>query len=100
MLYTILPHTHHGAERLGLEVRSSTKAHKKVDVLRKGKVIASIGDSRYKDYPTYRQMEKDGEVSKGTAEKRREAYHARHGSYPKKREGEYTAGYLAGQLLW
>ena len=100
MTYTILPYTRQRAEKLGLQVRASNKDDKKIDVLRSGKVIASVGASGFKDYPTYRQLEKKGNVSVGTAEKRKEAYHARHGVYPKRRDGEYTPGFLAGQLLW
>ena len=100
MTYTILPYTRQRAERLGLQVRASKQAHKKVDVLRGDKVIARIGDDRYKDFPYYRQLEKKGDVPRGTADKRREAYHTRHGKYPEKRDGEYTPGFLAGQLLW
>ena len=100
MSYTILPYTRQRAERLGLQVRASNKVNKKIDVLRGDKLIASVGDDRYKDFPTYRQLERKGNVPAGTAEKRREAYHTRHGTYPKKRDGEYTPGFLAGQLLW
>ena len=100
MSYTIQPYTRKRAKELGVEVRPSDTGHKKVDVLKGGVVVASIGDNRYADYPTYKQLEKDGEVAHGTAEKRRKAYHARHGQYPKKVAGKYTAGFLAGELLW
>ena len=100
MAYAVQPYTRRRAEKLGLQVQPSKKRNKKVDVLQDGKVVASIGDDRYNDYPTYQQMEKEGKVPKGTAEKRRSAYHARHGQYAKKSDGKYTAGFLAGELLW
>ena len=97
---TRLPYTRQRAERLGLQVRASNKDDKKIDVLRGKKVVASVGASGHGDYPTYRQLEKKGSVPVGMAEKSKEAYHARHGVHPKRRDGEYTPGFLAGQLLW
>ena len=95
MGYVIKQHTRDQAKRMGLEVQLSKHAHKKIDVIRDGERIASVGDDRYADFPTYKQMERDGTVPKGTADKRRKAYHARHGSYAKD-----TPGHLAKSLLW
>ena len=100
MTYAIQPYTRNQADKLGLQIRSSSKTHKKLDILRQGKLIASVGDDRYKDFPTYRKLEQEGEIAKGTADKRRQAYHARHVGYAEKRNGEYTPGFLAGRLLW
>ena len=100
MLYTVQPRTRRRAAELGLEARPSAKPDKKLDVFQKGKLIARVGAAGYSDYPTYLKQEQEGKVPSGTAEKRREAYHARHGQYPRKAAGQYTAGYLAGELLW
>ena len=95
MGYVIKQHTRDQAKRMGLEVRVSKRAHKKIDVIRNGEHIASVGDDRYADFPTYKQMQRDGTVPRGTADKRLKAYHARHGSYDKD-----TPGHLAKKLLW
>ena len=66
-----------------MEVKPSSKTNKKTDVLRDGKVIASVGDKRYPDFGTYLQMEAKNSLEKGTANDRRRAYRARHCSYPR-----------------
>ena len=53
-MYTITQYTKDQARKLGVKVRPSTKAHKKIDVVSSdGEVVASVGDVRYADYPTY-----------------------------------------------
>ena len=54
--------------------------------------IASIGDSRYKDYPTYIQ-----EKGLDYAKVRRQLYHNRH---KKDIEIKGSPGYLSSILLW
>jgi hypothetical protein len=49
------------------------------------------------DFPSYRRAERMGQVPKGTAEKRRKSYKARHGKY-RSRVG--TPSYYADKLLW
>ena len=100
MAYTIREHTRQQAKQLGLEVRPSQKGAKKIDVLRDGSIVASVGHRDYLDYPSYKAQEASGKVPKGTAAKRRTAYHARHSGYPTMKDGEYTPGYLAAKLLW
>ena len=78
-----------------MRVKPSSKKPKKIDVVRDGKIIASVGDDGYPDFGTYLAMEAKGQVEKGTAADRRRAYRARHGKYPKD-----SAGYWAGELLW
>ena len=97
MPYAIKAHTRARARQLGLQVRPSTRKNKKLDVYKGDEKVASVGDTRYPDYPTYEAMERDGSVPPGTAEKRRKAYHARHGKHSA--EG-LTPAYLAAELLW
>lgn len=87
-MYVITPYTRAKAKELGVTVTPSTKRHKKLDVFRNGSLIASVGDTRYKDYPTYLK-----EKGKEYALERRRLYHLRH-------KGEGLAGQLAMELLW
>ena len=52
-MYQIKPYTYEKAKEIGVEVRPSTLKNKKIDVYKQGKKIASIGDIRYFDFPTY-----------------------------------------------
>jgi len=87
-MYLQMPQTNIGlaqerAKKLGYTVKPSTVKNKKLDVFKDGVRVASIGDLRYEDYLTHKD------------EKRRIAYHKRHGNYP-----VGTAGWLAGKILW
>ena len=95
MTYQITQHTRRRAKQHGVEVRPSSKKNKKIDVIKQGEVVASVGDKRYPDFGTYLAMEAKGKVEKGTANDRRRAYRARHQKYAKG-----SAGYWAGELLW
>jgi len=92
MLYTILPYTQRQARRIGVEVRPSKKKDKKIDVYRRGEVIASVGHKDYPDYPHY--LRSRGEEY---ADERRSLYKKRHSPHRKK---EWTPSWLADQLLW
>lgn len=91
-MYVITDYTKQRAKKLLVDVKVSTKKNKKIDVYKNGKKIASIGDSRYFDYPTYL-------ISKGKkyADERRRLYRIRH-------KGENlkigSPGYYAWFLLW
>lgn len=87
-MYRITPYTKDKAKQLGLEVKSSKKKGKKIDVFQNGKFLHSIGDILYKDYPTYLQEE-----GKEIADERKRLYHLRH---TKKTLGEQLSLYL----LW
>jgi hypothetical protein len=88
MSYHITSYTKDKAKRLGVEVAPSTRKNKKIDVYRDGKFIHSIGDKRYKDFPTY--AKEDGMT---VAKERQRLYHLRH---KKNSIGERLASYL----LW
>jgi hypothetical protein len=87
-MYHIHPETFAVAKKLGITVKPSVKAHKKLDVYRNGELVASVGDVRYSDFHTYVK-----EKGMAYALKRRQLYHLRH-----KNEG--VPGELAKALLW
>lgn len=97
MAYKITTYTRNRAKNLGVEVRPSRTNGKKIDVLKNGVKVASVGALGYADYPTFMDLEKKGLVPKGTAKRRRLAYKSRHA---KDRKVRGSAGYYADQLLW
>ena len=90
--YEIKQYTFDQAKKHGYEVKVSTNKKKKIDVYKDNVKIASIGDSRYKDYPTYIQ-----EKGLDYAKVRRQLYHNRH---KKDIEIKGSPGYLSSILLW
>ena len=95
MTYVITEHTKKQARKLGVTVKPSSRQGKKIDVIKAGQKVASIGDRKYPDFGTYLNMERSGRAPKGTADDRRRAYKARHGHYPMN-----SPGYWADKLLW
>ena len=51
MPYTITEYTLQKAKQMKVTVQLSQQKNKKIDVLKNGVRIATIGDSRYKDFP-------------------------------------------------
>lgn len=96
MSYIIKKYTFDKARKLGVDVKPSINKGKKIDIFKNGKKIHSVGATGYKDYPTYLELEKKGKVPKGTANKKRKAFKARHVHRTKKG----TPAYWADQLLW
>ena len=92
--YEIKQYTFDQAKKHGFEVKVSTNKKKKIDVYRDNVKIASIGDLRYKDYPTY--LEERG-LTSDFANVRRALYHNRH---KKDIEIKGSLGYLSSILLW
>lgn len=97
MAYKITPYTKKQAKKLGVEVKPSKVATKKIDVFKNGKKVASVGAKGMNDYPTYKDLEKSGKVEKGTAEKRRKLYKIRH---KKDKDVKGSKGFYADKLLW
>lgn len=97
MPYKITNYTKNKAKYLGLSVRPSKTKGKKIDVIKNGIKVASVGALGYADYPTFKSMEQKGLIPKGTAEQRRKNYKSRHA---KDRKVKGSAGYYADQLLW
>jgi hypothetical protein len=98
MAYEISQWSKNQAERLKVTIKPSVYKNKKIDVFDKdGKLLASIGDIRYKDYGIYLAGERRGEYPKGTANRNRYLYKKRHA---KDLVVEGSAGYYANQILW
>ena len=92
-MYQIKDYSYVQADRLNVIIKPSTKKFKKIDVFnKKNEYITSIGDNRYKDFPTYIQ-EKGVEY----ALKRRDLYRIRHKG---ENENKNTAGYYSWFILW
>jgi hypothetical protein len=88
-MYSISKYSYRKAKELGVDIKPSTNENKKIDVYEKGNKVASIGDIRYNDFPTY--IKSHG-VS--YARKRRELYHTRH------KGDKGKVGYYAKEILW
>jgi len=73
------------AKKIGVTVKKSTRAGKKLDVFKDGKKVASIGDVNYKDFSV--TGDKD----------RQRAYKAR---FAKTRNKVGTPSYYADRVLW
>ena len=99
-MYRIKSRTYNIAERLGIKIRASQRAEKKIDILiptSKGFRVISVGQIGYFDYPTYLELERVGKIERGTAAARKRAYEKRHRKDLSKKG---TAGYYAYMLLW
>jgi len=90
MPYKIKDYSFEQAKKLNVEIKPSRVKNKKIDVFKDGKKIASIGDSRFFDYPSY--LETKG---KTYADSRRKLYKSRH-----KKDLNSGAGYNANKILW
>jgi hypothetical protein len=97
MAYKITNYTKAQAKKLGVSVRASSVKGRKIDVIKDGKKVASVGAIGYNDYPTFKRQEERGIVPKGTADKRRALYKNRH---DKDRKKVGSRGYYADKLLW
>ncbi len=88
-MYNITKYSKDQAEKLGVVIKPSKRVNKKIDVYKNNDFIVSIGDKRYKDYPTYI-------IENGLdyANERRKLYKNRH----KKDAG--VAGFYAKKILW
>ena len=87
-MYEISPKSYKVAKQYGLQIQSSTKKNKKIDVYKDGKYIASIGDSRFKDFHLYLK-----ENGKAYANERARLYYLRHKNASLREQ-------LAKLLLW
>jgi hypothetical protein len=92
MSYKILPYTFKQAKSIGVDVKPSTKAGKKIDVYKDGKLVASVGAIGYLDYPNYL-----AEKGKEYADERKRLYKLRH---KKDIENVRSNGWYADKLLW
>ena len=93
MKYTITKYTRQKAGEMGVTVKQSSVAGKKIDVFDKdGVKLASIGALGMNDYPTWKKK-----MGKRFADARRKAYKSRH---EKDRHIKGSPGYYADKLLW
>ena len=92
MPYTITDYTLQRAKQMKVTVQLSQQKNKKIDVFRNGVKIATIGDLRYKDFPTY-VIENGIEF----ANNRKRLYYMRH---KKDIEKLNSNGFYAAKLLW
>jgi hypothetical protein len=90
-MYKIKQYSKDKAKQLGVQIKPSTNSKKKLDVFKEGIKVASIGDVKYKDYPTYLQENKQ------LAEERRRLYKIRHKNDINKLN---SSGYYANRILW
>lgn len=91
-MYSITKYTRGKANEYGVSVRRSHYNGKKIDVIKNGMVIASVGATGYSDYPTYIKTH-----GLDYANKRRILYRIRHKN---DRNIVNTNGYWADRLLW
>ena len=89
-MYVIKKYSYDQAKALGVTIKPSTFKNKKIDVYKDNNFICSIGDSRFYDFPSYLEIDKD------LALERRRLYHIRH----KKDNVEGTKGYYSLKILW
>jgi hypothetical protein len=90
-MYKILPYTREKAKELGVYIKPSTRVHKKLDIYDGNhQYICSVGDIRYKDFPTYYK-----ERGEEYAERRRKLYYQRHKDY-----AWGSKDWYAKKLLW
>lgn len=93
--YVISPYSKMKARKLKVRILPSMNPKKKIDVFKNGVKVASIGDVQYNDFPKYVAL-----IGIEGANKRREAYHARHSHEPEIKNGLYTPSYYAKNILW
>ena len=91
-MYRITEYSKQKAKELGVDIKPSTKKHKKIDVYQQGKLVASIGDSRYLDFPNYIRLN-----GLAYAERKRSLYKMRHS---KDRQKKNSPGFYADSILW
>ena len=51
--YVITTYTKQRAKALGVTIKASTKSNKKIDIFKKGVLVASVGAKGFSDFPTY-----------------------------------------------
>lgn len=92
MSYRITEYTKSKARDLGVEVRPSSRADKKIDVYVDGRFQASIGGQGYGDYPTF--LAKYG---REYADERRRLFYIRHA---RNIAVKFSPAWYSAALLW
>ena len=96
-MYSITNYTYKQAKKLKVIIKPSTNKTKKIDVYKNNKKVASIGDVKYNDFPTYLSMEDKGIVEKGYANQRTKLYRIKHKKDIDNKNGN---GYYSNKILW
>ena len=91
-MYEISDYSYKQAKLLGVDIKSSSKKNKKIDVFKNGVLIASIGAIGYSDYPSYIR-----EKGLKYADERGRLYKLRHKKDINNKQGN---GFWADKLLW
>jgi hypothetical protein len=91
-MYKITDYSYEKAKKLNVQIKPSTKKNKKIDVFKNGKLISTIGDINYLDYPNY--IKKAGLTY---ANERRRLYRIRH-----KNDISIVGsnGWFSNKILW
>jgi hypothetical protein len=92
MAYQITQRQRSNAKKLGVTIQSSSNPSKKLDVLKNGVKVASIGAKGYNDYDLW--IKKEGIEY---ANERRRLYKIRHQN---NRNKKGTNGFYADKILW
>ena len=97
-MYKIQKYSFDRAKELNVIIKPSIVKNKKIDVYSSFNIfIVSIGDIRYKDYPTLLELEKKGILPPGTAKERQRIYNLRHS---KTRNIKFSRSWYADKILW
>ncbi len=91
-MYNITDYSYSQAKKLGVEIKPSKSKNKKLDVFKNGDKVASIGDNRYGDYPSFIKTR-----GKEYADERRRLFKAR---FKKTSNVKDSAAYFADRILW
>ena len=91
-MYHITNYSKQQAQKLGVDIKPSTRKNKKIDVYKNNKLVASIGDKNYLDFPNYVKLN-----GLACAERKRSLYKMRHS---KDRLKKNSPGFYADSILW
>jgi|TARA_R110002153_G_scaffold175590_1_gene328852 hypothetical protein len=95
MTYQIKARQRTNARKLGVSIKPSKNKGKKIDVIKGGKKVASVGAKGMNDYATYIKTK-----GKPFADKRKSLYLERHKKDKTYKDGKLTPGYFAKKILW
>ena len=92
MVYKIKNYSFDKAKKLDVDIKPSSNKNKKIDVYKNGNKVASIGNIKYNDYPTYILNN-----NLHYANERKRLYDIRHKKDLSKKN---SPGYYAKKILW